>query len=131
MSVNRITDLTNLPNAPNLSNIDLDTNKINRVPTSIFSLGKLSSLNLANNDINTLPGELGVMNTLKKIHIEGNPLKAVPAKFRQVTSNVLKEYLKKKLEDAEQEEYKMEVEHNPQHAAMNFGKIDEWEMFCR
>ncbi len=129
LSVNRISELDNLPNAPNLSNIDLDTNKIAKVPKSILGLGKLHSLNLQNNDINNLPGEIGVMNTLRKLHIEGNPLRGLPAKFRQVTTNILKDYLKKKLEDADAEEYKMEAEHNPQHVSL--GSQDVWDMYCR
>ena len=125
LSVNRITDLDNLLHAPNLTNIDLDTNKLAKVPDAILSLDKLASLNLSNNDINGLPGIIGVKPSLKKIHLEGNPLKALPAKFRSVPTNVLKDYLKKKLEDADAEEEK-------ELGGASLGaRVDLWETLCR
>ncbi len=82
-------ELTNLSasikNLSELKELDLDGNRIYKLPESIGELTKLKILNLANNQIKTLPDSLGNLVSLEYLILDHNILNKLPS-----TLNLLK-----------------------------------------
>ncbi len=91
-----MTNIQGLENAPNLTVLDIDNNKLDKLPANVLKLRKLKTLNIANNAINDLPSELALIDSLARLIIEGNPLKAINSTLRTGSTEALKKHLKMK-----------------------------------
>ena len=73
---------------PLLQIIDLSTNRLRSLPTSIVRLPKLQVLNLAANELSSLP-EVGCLAALKTLNLTHNKLVALPAALPTTLSVLL------------------------------------------
>eukprot|EP01125_Pyxidicula_operculata_P012793 TRINITY_DN4209_c0_g1_i7.p1 TRINITY_DN4209_c0_g1~~TRINITY_DN4209_c0_g1_i7.p1 ORF type:complete len:1508 (-),score=385.42 TRINITY_DN4209_c0_g1_i7:3354-7856(-) len=69
-------------NSPNLSHVDLSSNYITFVPSSIGNLKNLKFLNLANNHVTLLPSSIGNCVNLINLDVSSNKLTELPATIR-------------------------------------------------
>ena len=83
-----------LEKAPNLTVLDVDNNKLEKLPQTVLKMNRLKTLNIANNSINDLPPELALIDSLCRLNIEGNPLKSISSSVRTGSTETLKKHLK-------------------------------------
>ncbi|KAI8969130.1 hypothetical protein BDF20DRAFT_893368 [Mycotypha africana] len=65
-------------NVLNLERLILDSNTLNRLPSSIGALRKLVRLSIQNNNLETLPDEVGQLAELRTLDAQKNNLKVLP-----------------------------------------------------
>ena len=77
----------------------LNNNKIKSLDNSIISLNNLKTLDISNNDLSDLPSEIGLLPKLVRITLDGNPLKCIRPNIRTGGSEVIKKYLKSRIDE--------------------------------
>lgn len=79
LSKNRIATLPeDLGKFKHLKQLNLDTNKLQMLPTCIVNLKKLEMLNVSNNQIATLPHSFSNLSNLKQVYLNSNNFNHFP-----------------------------------------------------
>ena len=130
LAFNHISVLETLENAPKLTVLDVHNNQLNALPPSVISLAELKTLNISNNNLGDVPPRLALLDNLVRIQLEGNPLKSLKASIRSAKAPQLKEYLRMRLDEAEEaaeEKRKAVALHMPGATS----EIDHWDVLIR
>ena len=101
LAFNRLTEFSYFDHCPSLTILILADNKIKKLSRDIIKLAKLKTLDLTNNDLSDLPCEIGFINSLVRIQVEATPLKTIRQSIRTGGTNVIKKYLKDKMDPNE------------------------------
>lgn len=103
LSFNRLTEFDDFDRCPNLTVLILNDNKIKKISQNIIKVRQLKTLDLSNNDLPDLPSEIGFISSLVRLQIEGNPLKAIRQNIRASGTNLLKNYLRDRMDIKQRE----------------------------
>jgi Leucine-rich repeat (LRR) protein len=76
----------------------LSNNKIRKLDENIICLRQLKTLDIGNNDLQDIPSAIGFITSLVRINLEGNPLKCIRSNIKQGGAEVLKKYLKQRVD---------------------------------
>lgn len=99
-------------------------NKLQKLSSGIIALKALKTLDISNNDLSDLPSELGLLPGLVRIQLEGNPLKCIRQNVRTAGAEILKKYLREKMDTTQLQQMEKKVI-DPRHQ-MNSG-MSEWD----
>ncbi len=88
----------------NLEWLALPNNQLSSLPPELGQLTNLRKLYLNNNQLSSLPSELGNLKKLEWIAVNANPLTSPPPEIVQQGTGAILSYLRKILEDKEQEQ---------------------------
>lgn len=86
LSYNKIVIIDKLPNLKNLLVLNINNNKLEKLPANISVLSALLELNASSNHLHTLPEEMVALKNLRVLYLRNNKLKKLPPQISNLQS---------------------------------------------
>ncbi len=103
-------NLTQIPSSigkfKNLFQLDVSNNNLSTLPKELFSLEKLVNLNLSNNSFTSIPGEISSLSTLQSLNLANNKLGSVPESLSELKGLQLLKLKQNNFTDSEKSKIK-------------------------